>query len=434
MIMASGASMAQVRFDGLDQCLEYAREHNVTVQTEKINQQISNEQVKAARGVLFPQVKAVASLDNNLSLPVQLVPAAFLGGNEGEYAEVQFGTQYNASYGVEAGLSLINVSNWKNIRAAVLGSEASRFQALDREQTISEQVITAYYNTLLSREAVDLNSALASANDSLMRIATARLEQGAIEPLDHNRIKAIYLESVYQLRESQGLFNTNKNALRALLGVPENDSLLLTERVADKLISASSAARLAVHGDQAPRYQMLSYRLLQAREEMKRQRSEVYPDLSLFARYSRQAFRNEFDFFSSGQSWYDIAVVGVKAEWNLFTGLSRQASIRQASLQADVAQREMVNYTLQTEKELAELETNHKVAAYGASRYGEHYQLSRDNYTIAGIKYSQGVYTLDQFITIYQEMVRSQNLYLSSLARYFIYDSIIKTKNEYQVK
>jgi outer membrane protein TolC len=137
--------------------------------------------------------------------------------------------------------------------------------------------------------------------------------------------------------------------------------------------------------------------------------------------------------FNGNQPWFDVAVVGLRAEWNLFTGLSRQSSIRQASLQSHIAKQESENSALQTQKELNELRVNHEVAAYGLGRYAEHFQLNRMNHQVALEKYNNGIYTLDQFIIVYQESVRSQNQYLTKLASYLVYDSIIAIKNKYQV-
>jgi outer membrane protein TolC len=278
-----------------------------------------------------------------------------------------------------------------------------------------------------------LNRDLVKANDSLVQVAEARFSNGVIEPLEFNRIKAIYLESQYQLSESESQYDKNINALKVLMGVNEKDSLVLTEQIGSTLTSQSPTG-LTATVDQSARYKLSSERLLQSEQEWKRQQARIFPELSLFARYTRQTFSNEFDVFGGSQPWFDVAVVGVRAEWNLFTGFNRQASIRQASLQTKIAQRDAELTSMQTQRDLDDLERNHQSAAFGLERYTEHFQLNRTNYVAASEKYRQGVYTMDQFITVYQEMVRSQNQYLSRLANYLVYDSIIRIKNQYQVK
>jgi outer membrane protein TolC len=433
LFVATIPALGQVKIESAEKCLEYVRLHNLSLQSETLNEEVSRERLRAAWALMLPQIKAFGTLDDNISLPVSLVPSQFLGGPEGEFAKVQFGTQYTASYGAEASLSLINASNWKNVKAASYGQDVARYQHLNQEQTILEQATTAYYLAILSREASVLNRDLVKANDSLVQVAEARFSNGVIEPLEFNRIKAIYLESQYQLSESESQYDKNINALKVLMGVNEKDSLVLTEQIGSTLTSQSPTG-LTATVDQSARYKLSSERLLQSEQEWKRQQARIFPELSLFARYTRQTFSNEFDVFGGSQPWFDVAVVGVRAEWNLFTGFNRQASIRQASLQTKIAQRDAELTSMQTQRDLDDLERNHQSAAFGLERYTEHFQLNRTNYVAASEKYRQGVYTMDQFITVYQEMVRSQNQYLSRLANYLVYDSIIRIKNQYQVK
>jgi outer membrane protein TolC len=429
ILLANGfGSLAQVQFNTLDDAIAHAKTNNPSLKAEGLNQQISDQRLKSAWSTLLPSVRAFGTLDNNISLPVQLVPAQFLGGPEGEFAKVQFGTQFASTYGAEANLTLVNASNWKNIKVNSLGKESSRYQYQDRALSMTEQVITAYYFSLLSRESIILNKELLDAADSLLSAASVRLENGMIEPLEINRVKSLFLETETQLKESEGAYNKNINALKALVNIAEKDSLILSESIAPAL-GKSQPSSLSISFTQLPRHRMLTSRYQQSVEEMKRQQLRVLPELSVYGRYTRQAFNNDFEIFSSSQSWFDVGVVGLRAEWNIFSGFNRQSSIRQASLQSQSAQFELENYTRQSEKELEELSINHHVAAEGLAKFTEHFELNAMNHRIAGDKYTEGVYTIDQYVTIYQERVRSQNQYLSKLANFLIYESMIQSRN-----
>lgn len=422
------AAHAQLQFNTLDDAIAHAKANNATLKAENLNQQISDQRLKSAWSALLPSVRAFGTLDNNISLPVQLVPAEFLGGQEGEFAKVQFGTQFASTYGAEANLALVNASNWKNIKANALAKEASRHQFHDRELTLTEQVITAYYFSLLSRESIILNKELLDAADSLLSAASVRLQNGMIETLEFNRVKSLYLETETQLKESEGAYSKNINALKALANIADKDSLVLSENIVQSL-GHQKPSSLSISNTLLPRYQMLTNRYQQSIEEMKRQQMRILPELSVYGRYTRQAFNNEFEIFSSSQAWFDVGVIGLRAEWNIFSGFNRQSSIRQASLQAQSAQYELENYSRQSEKELDELAINHHVAAEGLQKFTQHFQLNSMNHRIAGDKYTEGVYTIDQYVTIYQERVRSQNQYLGKLANFLVYESIIQSRN-----
>jgi outer membrane protein TolC len=419
-------AFSQASFQNLEEYLQQVRENNPSLKAEKLNHRVQTERVNAAWSAMLPQIRAFAGFDNNISLPVQLVPAEFLGGPEGEFAEVQFGTRYNSNYGVEASLPLVNLANWRNVKASVFGEKAAEAMLKDKEMTLIEQAATTYF-TILSREAVALGKELVSASDSLLKAAQVRLDNGSIEPMDFNRVKALYLESVQQLRSNKGAYDKNLHALKFLTGIKDADTIILTETISQAI--EQRPTKLTVQYTSIPRVQALNYRRLQSQEELKRQRARLYPEVSLFARYSRQSFSNELDLFSAETPWYEVGVAGLRAEWSLFSGFNRRSAIRQASLQSQIAGYELDNYALQNEKELNELRINHEVSIDALMRYLEHYQLNKTNFNIAGIKYNEGVYSIDQYITIYQERVRSQNQYLSSLANFLVYEAIIRNKN-----
>jgi outer membrane protein TolC len=422
---------AQTRFDNLEQYLEHVRANNHSLKSETFNEKISDLRVKSAWSSLYPQVRAFGSFDNNISLPVQLVPAQFLGGQEGEFREVQFGTRYNSSFGVEASLSLVNISNWKNVRAASLAQKASAYQLEDKKLSVIEQATTSYYLTLLGFEAVAINKELVNSADSLLKAAEIRFANGLIEQMDYNRVKRLHLETAQHLATQQASLEKNINVLKTLCGLNISDTLILSEVIDASVASPENPSSLITAGTALPMYHMLQYKTLQATEDLKRQRARVLPEISLFGRYTRQTFSNETDLFS-GQPWYEVGVAGIRAEWNLFSGFNRQSAIRQSTWQTQIAEEELKNYKLQAERETDEIKINHQLAATALNHYAEHYKLSSENFRIAGAKYNQGVYTIDQYITIYQEQIQSQNQYLSNLTNYLVYESIIKSRNALQ--
>lgn len=428
LILINIPLLAQTRFANLEQCLEYVKANNPSLKAEGLNEEMIESRMRSAWGALLPQVRAFGSFDNNISLPVQLVPAQFLGGPEGEFAEVQFGTRYTSSYGVEASVSLVNISNWKNIHASTLAHEASTYQLADKQLSLLEQAATAYYLALLGYEAVTISIQLVSSADSLLKAAETRIANGLIEPMEYNRVKALHLESIQQLTAQHGALEKNINTLKYFSGIGIGDTLIFSENISQALLTDGNS-QFEFSSTSLPRYQMLHYKSLQSSEELKRQRFKILPEVSLFARYTRQAFSNDPDLFTSAQPWYEVGVAGIRAEWSLFTGFNRQSSIRQASLQAEIAQEDLKNFTLHSEREIQELKINHLVASEAVNRYKTHFELNHENYRIAGKKYNEGVYTIDQYIVIYQELVRSQNQYLANLANYLIYKSIITGRN-----
>src|SRR5688572_25564010 len=96
LMLFATSVFAQTRFHTLDEYLAHVVTHNPALESEAINNETSASRVRAAWSSLLPQVRAFGTFDNNINLPVQLVPAQIFGGPEGEFREIKFGTRYNA--------------------------------------------------------------------------------------------------------------------------------------------------------------------------------------------------------------------------------------------------------------------------------------------------------------------------------------------------
>lgn len=423
----------QVVFENLDQCLEHVKKNNPGLKAAHLDRAISEERLRAARARLLPQVKAFTSFDNNISLPVQLVPAEFLGGEEGEFATVQFGTQYAMSFGAEASMPLVDVAQWKNVQSSALGREVSVQNLKHHELDLLDQAAMAYYSLLLSQEAGKLNREIFLSADTLLQTASVRLQNGMIEPLEYNRVKAVWLESLQQWNESLASVKNRMERLRTICGISGPDSILIVEDLHPVVTEVPlEPTGLSINFRHVPRYTMAVQQQRLREVEWQQSRAQVIPQISMFARYSRQSFGEQLNLFPSEVPWFDIGVVGLRAEWILFSGLGRQASIRQGSLRLQASGFELEKTQMQVDQELLSLQRNHTVAMKGVKHYAEHFTLNSANYSLAGLKYREGVYTIDQYLKIYQEMVLSQNLYLGKLADFLVYDAMVNLRNRLQ--
>jgi len=417
---------AQISFGQLQEAQSYALANQPEMQMELLNESKAESAQLNSLSVLMPQVKAISSFDDYFSLPVQLIPAEIFGGPEGEFREVQFGTQYVLSYGLEANMPLINAQAWKNLQISRVTAQTANFKSQNREQRLNEEVARAYYITLLSQQALAVSKANFQANDTLLQSATSKYNNGLMELLEYNRIKALNLESKQNVLDNEATLERNTNTFKKLCGIEISQSVSLTEQLD---FQNDEALTLVSNSQQMPEYFMLQAKLYQSELEQQKQIMRYLPEVSAFGRYTRQAQRNEFNFGDGSQSWFNIGLVGIKAEWVLFSGLGRVSSTTQASQTRKITEWELKEYELRSQKELADLAKNYNTAKEGLTTYQNHYQLYQENYRLAVYKFDQGIYSTDQLLQIYNEKLKSQNQYLSKMADYYLNRALINIKN-----
>lgn len=420
-------ALAQVRFTNLEEAQVYAMAQQPEMQIEILNEQKAALAQATSLSAMLPQVKAIGSFDDYFSLPVQLIPAEVFGGPAGEFREVQFGTQYVLTYGVEANMPLINAQAWKNLQIASSSATTAHYKTTNKQQRLKEEVARAYYITLLSQQALEIAKSNFKSNDTLFQSAQSKYNQGLIELLEFNRIKALQIESQQNVLDNEAAWARNISTFKKLCGLNMSQSLDLTEKLN---FDNDEAVALTANHQQMPEYYLYQARLYQSELELGKQKMRYLPEVSAFARYTRQAQRNEFNFGDGSQPWFNIGLVGIKAEWVLFSGLGRISSTKQAADSRKISEWELKEYELRSQKELADLQKNYTVAKEGLKSYQAHYQIYTENYTLAIFKFNQGMYSTDQLLQIYNEKLKSQNQYLSKMADYYLNRALINIKNE----
>ena len=110
----------------LAEAQQYAIEHSYQSQTANKEVEKSKRKVKETISTGLPQINASGSYQNFLELPRQLVPAEFFGGNEGEFAEVVFGTEQQMGIDITATQLLFDGSYFVGLQASKVYLELTK--------------------------------------------------------------------------------------------------------------------------------------------------------------------------------------------------------------------------------------------------------------------------------------------------------------------
>jgi outer membrane protein TolC len=431
LLLINGLSaQAQLVLENVDACIAFAQQNNLQLQAARRTADAAAQAKPMQRAALMPQLKAVSSMEYYFSLPVQLIPAEVLGGEPGTYLEVSFGQPYALNLGLEASMPLINASLWIGTRQAAMEGNTAALQLEHNRLNTAEGVARAYYLTLLSQQAVGLAQSTKAANDSLMVQARHKLENGVLEPLEANRIRNLQLESDRNLDENKAVFANNLSRLKVLLGLESQEELLLTE-VLEPEQELQTLPEAGYTYTALPAYRLGEAMVQSSKINWQRERSKLLPELSAYARYTRQAQRDAFNFTESGQPWFNIGIVGLRLEWPIFTGLYRLASTRKAHLQWEAATLELQHTANRMQQEQQELLTNYQQSSRSLAFAQESFSLGNQNYQLAMLKYKAGVLPLDGLINVYHEMLRAQNGLLKALSDHMYYSALITTRNTY---
>ena len=151
----------------LQECIDWAKQQNITVQRNKVNVRTSQVALQDAKANRLPTVNFSTSqyVSNR---PFQESYSGVIGT---EVVSFSNKNSYSGNYSVDASMNLYNGGQTKNnIRLAEINSQIAELQVLASELGIEEQITQLYIQILYSQDAV-------KHDDELIALAEAQLEQ-----------------------------------------------------------------------------------------------------------------------------------------------------------------------------------------------------------------------------------------------------------------
>jgi outer membrane protein TolC len=118
------ALFAQKSFT-LKECINYSASNNSNIKIANYEVDISQKKINEQKGYFLPQINASGTLDDNLKLQTQLLPAEMMGGTPGTYIPITFGNKYSLSAGAQFTQRLYAPTYWLGIKSAKVNKEMS---------------------------------------------------------------------------------------------------------------------------------------------------------------------------------------------------------------------------------------------------------------------------------------------------------------------
>ena len=198
----------------LRDCIDYALEHNITIQRNRISAESAQEDVKTAKADFRP------SLSGNISQRVVNRPnsarGTIISGDNITTSESK--TSYNGSYGIDANWTVYNGSKRVNtVKQQKLNNRIAELNVDESENSIEESITQLYVQILYSAEAVKVNESTLEVSRKEFERGQELFNVGSIASSDLAQLEAQVSSDNYQLVTSQATLQDYKLQLKQLL-------------------------------------------------------------------------------------------------------------------------------------------------------------------------------------------------------------------------
>lgn len=182
-------------------CVEYAREHNISLQKSRLTEESSEYSLEESKAQWQP------TLDFATSHSVSNYPWSERTKNS-----------YNSSYGLNAGWTVWNGGLRENsIKQSKLRTEINRLTTGDMMRTLETDLLQVYINILYAKESVRIYEEAAKVSLAQSERARQLMEAGKISKVDYAQLNAQYEQDHYALVNARSTYDSRRMELKQLL-------------------------------------------------------------------------------------------------------------------------------------------------------------------------------------------------------------------------
>lgn len=198
----------------LQDCIQYATEHNIQINTLRLNQQKASQDAWSAKGARIPSLSG--SVGNSIN-------NGFLTTGNGSGITDQLSN--NGTYGLNSTITLWNAGYTRNnIRQQELLFQSAGYSVHQAQNNLTLQVTQDYLAVLLTRENIQYLSSLVATSDSLVKQGQIFYDAGSIAKVALLQLQSQLAADQYLLVQSNNTLRQNILTLKQLLQLPTDSS------------------------------------------------------------------------------------------------------------------------------------------------------------------------------------------------------------------
>ena len=323
----------------IDEAVAFALENNKNSIYAEKNVLISQKEKWETIAVGLPQISSFFEFNNRIKDPISLIPAEFFGGNEGEFAEISFGTKQSISGELILNQLLFDGSYLIGLQSIELFLQLSSQAKIKTDLEVKRQVINAYGNALVSAERVKiLVNNLNNVKKTL--IETKKIYENGLTEIENVEQLTITTSSIENsLNYAEKFELLSLNILKLLLGIELSDILILNDNIETIAIKNINPSLVNQEFEIS---ENIDYKIALNASEGNKKRLQLekfksLPTISAYISGSYNGYNESFRITNPKQNWYGSSQLGINMSLPIFSSLKRTASTQKAKIELDKA-------------------------------------------------------------------------------------------------
>lgn len=327
------------------QCVEYAIEHNLSLQNDKLAVESAYQSKREVVGALLPQISASSGFTDNIqktkiTMPNfvnSMLPEAMRDPDAAKYMSVTMGTDLSANWGVSLSQQVFNFSVFSAIGIAKVAEEMALTGVEISTNDVIAQTVSLFFNVQVLEYAISQFDRSIELMEDSQNMMSVFYENGIIRKVDLDQIKVSKTNMETEKMKLELAMEVQKKLLKLQMGYEMTEEINLCSLDTDQLealIYSNSHSEFDVY-QQNP-YKMIKHQQNLLNFQKKAAIGEVLPALVLTGSYSQNYLGDQF----KGPTYqhFPVSMVMLNLKVPIFTGFSKSAKIKKANIEIQKSQ------------------------------------------------------------------------------------------------
>lgn len=382
----------------LKESIQIGLENNRTLKKAILDEEKAKYQRNEIRGAGLPQFSAYGQYSNFIDVFPQAVPGGIFGGDPSDIQVISLGVPQSLKAGFELNQLIFSNSYLIGLKAAKTGEEFYRILAQQSEENVIHEISMNFLGVIqleLQKENLQANI---DQLESLEKILQSQYDNDLARKVDLNRVKVNLTSIKSELENLEIAIYQREGYLKLVMGIPVDTEITLDQSVADMDQKVKDFLIQDFNIFDRKDIQVLGVQEQLYEYEYKNIKAAHQPQLVGFADFNKNAFSQDFDFFSQNKLWYQGFLVGLKLQIPIFDGMQTKYK----AAQSKVAAKQLNLDRLQAE-DAAELEYKNALNKYynslsTLSSLDSNLDLADDVYKETTLLYKEGLSPLTDLL------------------------------------
>ncbi len=378
----------------LQECLDWALEHNLNVKQSELNVAQREIQLNTSKNAYFPNVSSSANESVN-----------FGRGLTEDNTYTTGATTTNTSFSIGAGMNLFDgMARPNNVKLSQLNLDAALADLERARDDIRVSVAKAYVQVLYDYDIVDVAKDQLKLDQAQVERLQAMVENGKASQAELSQQKATLAQSNFTLVQAENNLRNALLDLSQLLDFPNADGFTIVKpeiAVGDHLLARPEDI-YADAVEQRPGVKAEQIRLNGSDLSIKIAKAGFSPTLSLSGGMGTSYYTNTRSLYPQDGFWQQLShnfspYVGLSLSVPIFDRFSARNNVRTARLNRTLQQITLDKAKQSLYKEIQQAHANALAAEAKYRSASEAATASEDAFILAQAKYENGKATVTEY-------------------------------------